>query len=238
MIKKKRKITIVAWGDGFEMVISAVSKNNTLKDLIKKIIVINPSILDNGMSGQTYDKKIAYYDDLLKKKIYSTVRSSEILKVKTLSDMMILKPDGSSPFSKDLGYEDISNKEVLQRYLKEKDLPLLSFSYKSSEYSMNDIRDIYMQPVPLFNMAVPVVLMRDINQYWAEAADKVKKEKKKISVDFPLTILYSESFAKNAETIIKYFEPESGIEKIKLDSISTIEIIMSKSARAKILNSL
>ena len=235
-MKKKKKISIVTWGDGFDMVMSATSKTREFNNLVKELISINPSVLDNGIRNQTYEKKIAYYNNLLKKGIFSTEKSSEFLKIKTLSDMMTLKPQDPSPFSKTLGYEKLTNRETLRKYMKEKDHPLLSLNYNSNEYSIRDLSDIYMQPVPLFNMAVPVTLIRDINKYWAEALKKSKKEKIKTTGNYPITFLYSESFDKNVETITSVLNPESDIEKIKIDNLSTIEIIMSQSAKKLIFH--
>lgn len=237
MAQKKKRVILITWGDGFDMLMSILSGPGDYQDLVKGVIAINPSVLEDGLGFHDFKTNVDYYDALLKEGIYSTVKSSTFLKIKTLFDIMILKPDSPSPFAQLLGYGSLSNRDLLNRVLEDEDHPSLSINFKSKEYSMDDFKAAFIQPVPLFNMVVPTALLRDINSLWStvfrnEDYGIIDHEK----INLPVVYLFSSGYSDNIARTKETFKSMKTLCEHNFGDMSTIEIMLSERAIDLIMN--
>jgi len=228
---------ILTWGDGFDQTMAALATTKKFNNFIKGIITINPSISGNTGDRDFFRKNVFYYDELVAKGESMTEDLKFFLKVKTLSDLMVLKPEAPSPFSEKLGYGKLSNKDTLKKVFDDEDHPDLGIDYQSKLYTLDDFRKAFMIPLPLFSMIEPMALVRDINYLWYEgftSDDLGIKSPEKLA--FPVSYYYTDSYAANVTAIKNLFKGFTTLDENPAGDIATIELLLSNNTWPKIID--
>ena len=163
VVEREKNIVILVWGDSFDLLMAALAINPEYENNIKGIVAVNPSL--RGWDGKQDSYKNAYtlFDNALSEGQYTSENMSIFLSIKTLSDMMILKPDFISPFGSELGYKNITNKKLFLKVLDNLNHPDMSINLDNKSFSMASFKEAFMRPMPLFSMLEPIKLIRDIN---------------------------------------------------------------------------
>lgn len=227
---------ILTWGDGFDQVAAALTSGINFQNFIKGMILINPSITGNDGSKSFFRKNVFYYDELVAKGESMTEDLKFFLKIKTLSDLMVLKPDALSPFSEELGYGKMTNKDVLAKVFDEEDHPDIGIDYQSKLYSLDDFRKAFMIPLPLFSMIEPMALVRDINYLWYEGFNSDEfgvKDADKLSL--PVAYFYTDSYESNIAAVKNIFKGFETQGENSCGDITTIELMLSNDTAANIV---
>ncbi|GEM_PF-1390164 len=226
---KEDKSVIFTWGDGFDTLMAVLSSTDKYNKYIKGIVAVNPSFPEVDGTKEVYKKNLDYYNIQLASGEFEAQNLGYFLKVKTLSDMVVLKPDDISIFTKKMGYDgSMTNKQLLARVLNDEDHPDLGIDYKHSEYTLEDFRQAFMQPLPLFSMVVPIAFLRDINELWYN--DFVSEELGAVdakSVSIPISFIYSGSYAQAVAKVKDTFPSMKVLSELPLDGISTVEMMLS-----------
>jgi hypothetical protein len=226
---KENKSVIVTWGDGFDTLMALLSSTDKYNKYIKGIIAINPSFPEVDGTKDVYKKNLDYYNIQLASGEYAAANMGYFLKIKTLSDMVVLKPDEESIFTNKMGYEGkMTNKELLARVLNDEDHPDLGIDYKRSEYNLADFRQAFMEPIPLFSMVEPVAFLRDLNELWYN--EFISEELGAVdarSVAIPVSYIYSRSYSGAVAMAKETFPSMKADSEMPLDGISTIEMMLS-----------
>jgi peptidoglycan/xylan/chitin deacetylase (PgdA/CDA1 family) len=226
---KEKKSVILTWGDGFDLLMAVLSSTDKYNKKIKGIIVINPTFPEVDGTKDIYQKNLDEYNVQLANGEYAAEGLAYFLKIKTLSDMVVLKPDGVSRFTKKMGFDGtMTNKELLARVLNDADHPDLGINYRSKEYTLDDFRQAFMQPVPLFSMVQPIAYLRDLNSLWLN--DFVSEELGVLeakSLNFPVSYIYSDSYSDAVKKARATFTCLQPVSELPLDGISTIEMMLS-----------
>jgi peptidoglycan/xylan/chitin deacetylase (PgdA/CDA1 family) len=229
IIIKDDSNVILTWGDGFDTLMAVLSSTDKYNKYIKGIIAINPTFPEVNGTKDIYKNNIDYYNDQLAKGEHAARSFGYFLKIKTLSDMVVIKPDATSIFTKKMGYTgEMTNKELLTRVLNDRNHPDLGLSYSSEQYTFDDFRQAFMQPIPLFSMVVPIAFLRDLNELWyndfvSEALGAVDAK----SVSIPVSFIYSNSYAGAVAKAKDTFSDMKIQSEMPLHNISTIEIMLS-----------
>jgi peptidoglycan/xylan/chitin deacetylase (PgdA/CDA1 family) len=196
ILLKEDKTVIVTWGDGFDLVMAVLASTDKYNSKIRGIIVINPSFPEADAGGSVYRANIDKYNKQLAAGEHAAESIEYFLKIKTLSDMVVLEPEAVSRFTQKMGYKgEMTNKELLENVLNDEDHPDLGIDYSHSEYTLDDFKEAFMQPVPLFSMVVPIAFLRDLNDLWLNnfmSAELGIVDAK--NVELPVSYIYSDSY--------------------------------------------
>lgn len=143
--------------------------------------------------------------------------------------MVVLEPDAISRFTVKMGYKGgMTNKELLENVLNDEDHPDLGIDYTHSEYTLDDFKEAFMQPLPLFSMVVPIAFLRDLNGLWL---DNFVSEELGIvdakSIDLPVSFIYSDSYGEAVKKVRSVFTGLKEDPSMSLAGISTIEMMLS-----------
>jgi len=222
-----KRIIIFTWGDGFDLVMATLSADAKYKDIVKGIITINPSVITDDNTKDTFEKSVNYYDGLLSKGGYAAENLSQYLKIKTLSDLMVLKANESSPFASELGYKNVTNEEILMKEMDREDHPDFSIGYGNNEYTIAEFKEAFMKPLPLFSMVIPNKLLRDINNLWYNDFHLTEYGINKDKLTYPVVYLYSPYYIKNVDRITNSLTGLKNIGKYLYKDASTVEIMLS-----------
>jgi peptidoglycan/xylan/chitin deacetylase (PgdA/CDA1 family) len=229
ILLKEDKTVIVTWGDGFDLVMAVLSSTDKYNSRIRGIVAINPSFPEAGSGDDVYKKNIDNYNKQLAAGEHAAETLEYFLKIKTLSDMVVLEPDAISKFTGKMGYKgNMTNKDLLESVLNDEDHPDLGIDYGHSEYTLDDFKEAFMQPVPLFSMVVPIAYLRDLNDIWLN--DFVSEELGVVdakSVTLPVSYIYSGSYANAVKKSREVFPGLKEGPELPLQDISTIEIMLS-----------
>jgi peptidoglycan/xylan/chitin deacetylase (PgdA/CDA1 family) len=229
IVLKEDKNVIFTWGDGFDTLMAVLSSTDKYNKYIKGIIVINPTFPEVDGTKDIYKKNVDYYNGQLAAGEFAAKSFGYFLRVKTLCDMVVLKPDAESRFTKKMGYDGVmTNKELLTRVLNDRNHPDLDLSYSNSEYTFGDFRQAFMQPLPLFSMVVPIAFLRDLNDLWSN--DFISEELGAVdakSVAIPVSFIYSDSYAGAVAKVKETFPAMKVVSEMPLHNISTIEMMLS-----------
>jgi peptidoglycan/xylan/chitin deacetylase (PgdA/CDA1 family) len=234
ILTQEDKTVIVTWGDGFDLVMAVLGSTDKYNTKIRGLIVVNPTFSEVDGSKDVYRKNVEDYNKKLAAGEHAAETMEYYLKIKTLSDMVLIKPDAVSVFTKRMGYKGaMTNKELLENVLNDDDHPDLGIDYNHSEYTLDDFKKAFMQPVPLFSMVVPVAYLRDLNDLWLNdfVSDELGVVDAK-SVSLPVSYIYSDSYADSVKKEKETFKGLKEVSELPLDGISTIEIMLSDNAAA------
>ena len=228
MTGKEKNIVILVWGDGFDLLCAALAANPQYDGKILGIVAVNPSLRGWDGNIETYKAAYTQLDAELAAGQYSTENMSVFLSIKTLSDMMILKPDAISPFGLELGYRNVTNKKLFLKVLDNLNHPDMSINMDSKEFSMDSFKEAFMRPMPLFSMLEPIKLIRDINFLkYTGFKDETLGLKGPEGMNVPVVMFYNEDYAANAKAAQETFKNVSFTVMPAVDSQSTIEILLS-----------
>lgn len=238
ILTREDKTVIVTWGDGFDLVMAVLGSTDKYNSKIRGLIVINPAFSEVDGSKDIYRKNVDGYEKKLAAGEHAAETIEYYLRIKTLSDMVLIKPDAGSVFTKKMGYEgSMTNKELLENVLNDEDHPDLGIDYNHKEYTLGDFKKAFMQPLPLFSMVVPVAFLRDLNGLWLN--DFVSEELGIVdakSAVFPVSYIYSDSYEDSVKMDKSTFKGLREVSELPLGGISTIEIMLSDNAASFIAN--
>ncbi|MFH1283333.1 MAG: polysaccharide deacetylase family protein [bacterium] len=226
LLKRRKKITVITWGDGFDIMTAVYKSDQKYKQFVERIIAVNPSILEKNQFGKTYAEQLAYYNKLISQKKHASPTFDSFLEVKTLCDLAILRPNDASPFAHKYKSDNITNEMLLERVFEQQDYPVLAIRRNVSEYSSQDFRDAFFQKLPLFSMIVPTVLRRDICKGFTrryQVAVKGADSKLGLTAD----LLCSKTFNPNGIRIQTVLLDKKICNIHNLQNLSTIEILLS-----------
>jgi len=229
ILLKEDKTVIVTWGDGFDLVMAVLASTDKYNSKIRGIIVINPSFPEADAGGSVYRANIDKYNKQLAAGEHAAETIEYFLKIKTLSDMVVLEPEAVSRFTQKMGYKgEMTNKELLENVLNDEDHPDLGIDYSHSEYTLDDFKEAFMQPVPLFSMVVPIAFLRDLNDLWLNnfmSAELGIVDAK--NVELPVSYIYSDSYGDAVKKVRSVFTGLKEGPAMALEGISTIELMLS-----------
>jgi|ERR1035437_7604779 peptidoglycan/xylan/chitin deacetylase (PgdA/CDA1 family) len=228
VVGKEKNIVILVWGDSFDLLTAAIAANPGYFGKIKGILAVNPSLRGWDGNKESYKKAYMQLDRSLAAGQYSTENMSVFLSIKTLSDMMILKPDSISPFGAELGYRNITNKKILLKALDNLNHPDMSINLDNREFSMESFKEAFMRPMPLFSMLEPIKLIRDINFLkYSDFRDESLGIKGPDGVAVPVVVFYNDDYSPNVRAMQDTFKNVSFTVKPIMSGQSTIEILLS-----------
>jgi hypothetical protein len=234
MVGKEKNIVILVWGDGFDLLAAALSSNPEYAGKIRGIVAVNPSLRDWDGNTESYKAAYTKLDEELAAGQYSTENMSVFLSIKTLSDMMILKPDAVSPFGRELGYRNVTNKKLFLKVLDNLNHPDMSINMDSKEFSMDSFKEAFMRPMPLFSMLEPIKLIRDINFLkYSGFKDEGLGIKGPDEVSVPTVLFFNDDYAANAGSARETFKNVTFTVMPAMDSQSTIEMLLSEKFSAE-----
>ncbi|NTV51580.1 MAG: polysaccharide deacetylase family protein [Candidatus Firestonebacteria bacterium] len=228
---REKKFAVVTWGDGFDWLATAVAGDSRCAEGIAGILAVNPS-LDNPQNlPEYYARERERMDALLSQGQFGLENLSFYIKMKTLSDLMIVKPDAQSPFAKRLGYVDtFTNRQVFHEELDRLDHPELSIDETDEEYSLETFKGAFMQPLPVFSMVVPIRVMLDYHDLWARNfTDLAGSTLTPSNLDLPVAVWASGFYRRNPDRILRMFPKLRLQAKYYRDEDSTVEILLSDS---------
>lgn len=216
-IYNNKKIVIITWQDGFDLLMSTIEKYN-YNEKIGLVIAINPSVM--GSSKNDFNKNIEKLDNLLKNGKYSIRDLNVFMKLKLLSDMAVLNKEGISPYSKRLGYKKGTNFDIFLKYFNQSYNQTIRFG---EDILVEDLNNVCLSPLPVFNKIISINLIRDINNFWLNKYESETKDKINVKTVF----IYSSYYEKNTERIINCCNNLSIGDMINLGEKTITEILLS-----------
>jgi len=210
IISKNKNFSIIAWGDGTDLILHTISENPKYQKYISKLILINPS-----MSG-TADKKtlknnIAIYKELLKSKEYELKKFKNLLKIFNYLHLAYFKPQSTSPFNKKMSNLGAFKNEISKH-----------IDYKTSitdKEMLKVIKQIEYSPLNILSLINPTKYFLDINTWWYNNLENAKGQ-----IEIPTLIIYNQDYTQSTENIKKLI-PSA---KTKKAETSTLDIILSE----------
>jgi hypothetical protein len=240
IVRENGNVTVITWGDGFDMLMSQLCTGQYANN-INGILAINPSIFGNDGTKDFFAGNIRMYQGKLNKRQYLAGDLKYFLKIKTLTDLMVLDPEAISPFSKKLGLGKVSNKDALAMTLDSVDHPELGIKYEDEGYTMEDFKLAFMQPVPVFSMVLPVAFLKDINMMWVNAfVDPSLGLKGASLIKCKAAFFYTDAYEKGVKATKNMFTGLRVVAERSYNDESTIELMLSKdavSSAADVINS-
>lgn len=229
LIQEKKKLVVLAWGDGFDILMATLCKYPYLRQEISGLIAVNPSLRTYSSNQLTsFRDNIKYYNTLLEEGKYATTKLDFFLKVKTLSDLSTIKPDSFSPFDSVLGYPGYSNFELLKKVIEDENDPDLSLRDLEGHYRLKDFKSAQMKPLPLFSMVVPLSLQKDLNSLWLsgfnQESDGITGKK---DLNFPAVFVCSPQNQAALSRITNTFQALRVRKVYSMDGLSTSELLLS-----------
>ncbi|MFC1591182.1 polysaccharide deacetylase family protein [Thermodesulfobacteriota bacterium] len=229
ILKNGGKAVILTWGDGFDLTMAFLSKYGEFRKSIRGVVAINPSVLKEIVGQDSFSENMRIFEDMLARREYTTGRAEAFLKIKTLCDLAVLKPKSPSPLAALFGYKAVSNEDLLKTESLIAEDPAFSIDCLGREYSEEDFRNAFMQPLPLFNMAVPTALQRDLHALWAEGFRlETCGVRDAEGLEVPFVFLFSVLHKDNIKRIQTVFPKSKIIGNYYLSDLSTVEIMLSK----------
>ncbi len=235
---RKQNITILTWGSGFDLVMAVLVKHsNKYNKFVKNIVAINPSIKNLRKRTNTFVNNVIFYDFMLTNKQYVTKDLAFNLKMKTLADLMLLNPDGVSPVAKKLGYNNITNKQLFFKIAVSENFPSIPEDCSNKEYSFKDFKNVFIQPLPVMDIVVPVKLFRDINNLWSTGfCSQEYGIINSTAVSCPTTVFCSKDYENNVDRIKSTFVKLPVVNQHNIQNMNTVEIMLSPSTVNKIVD--
>lgn len=219
---------VVAWNEGYDILLSTLLRYPELATGIRGIFGVNPSIRGDpavrdifGFRVESIDRKMAGGD-------FTNESLRFFLKVKTIADLAILKPDQSSPYSLNMGYGFRSNFDLLRTVIRDQSDPDLSLDGLDEHYTMKEFHQTFFRPLPVFSMVVPMALERDINELWERNFDwKEKKITGRDSLKMPVYFVYSSGHRSTVTRLTNTFAGMPLAGSRYYGSLSTVEMLLS-----------
>jgi peptidoglycan/xylan/chitin deacetylase (PgdA/CDA1 family) len=226
---KNRKPVVFAWGDGFDSFMALLGAKPEYAAKVSGVIAVNPSLDSGDTDLEYYKQEIDKYEAMLASEKYEASSLEFFLKIKTFMDLMVINPDGPSPFAKPFGYPGDTNKMLLAKFLESEHQPELGFNLKKIDSLIKDFREACMQPAPLLSMVVPVAYMLDLNKLWYN--DFYMKElgvEHAHDVKLPASFFYSKPYAKNEAAVKAAMSSLVIGGEYPWDDESTVEILLDE----------
>jgi peptidoglycan/xylan/chitin deacetylase (PgdA/CDA1 family) len=229
---REKSFAVITWGDGFDWLAATVSGDSRCAAGMAGILAVNPSLVNPrntpGHDAQERDR----LDAKLAQGQFELESLPFYIKMKTLADLMIVKPDAPSPFAAKLGYvTTFTNRQVFHEELDRLDHPELSIDETGGEYSLETFTNAFMQPLPVFSMVVPVRVMRDYHDLWARNfVDLAGTTLTPANLDLPMAVWDSKDYRHNAERILRTFPKLRLQAAYHREDDSTVEILLSDSS--------
>lgn len=227
-VQDGKKPVVFAWGDGFDSFMALLGSDPKYADKVSGIIAVNPSLSGALNDVDNYKQQVETYDSMIAKGQYEEEGLNFFLKVKTLLDLIVLKPNAPSPFAKTMGFPGYTNKALIASFLDSAKHPELGFDMESFDGLLDEYKEACMQPMPLLSMVVPVAFMRDLNQLWYE--DFYSKElgvEHVKEVNLPAAFFYSKVFGGNESAIKSAMSALKITDEYTWDEQSTVEILLN-----------
>lgn len=225
---QEKQFAVVTWGDGFDWLTATVAGDSRCAEGMAGVLAVNPSLQNPGGSPLFFGRERDRMDRQLQQGLYELDSLKFFIKVKTLADLMIVKPDAPSPFARRLGYGALSNRQVFREELDRLDHPELSVDEHSGEYTLAEFTEVFMRPLPTFSLVVPLRIMRDFHALWAtgfSAADGVTAHPQTVSL--PMILWASDAYRENPERIFQTFPNVDVCNVHRLGQDSTVEALLS-----------
>jgi hypothetical protein len=239
MREKETNFAVVTRGDGFDWLAATVAGDSRCAEGIAGVMAVNPSLC-NPKSGTTFfEQERKRMDALLQQGQYELDSLKFYIKVKTLADLMIVKPDAPSPFARRLGYGALTNRQVFREELDRLDHPDLSVDETSTEYTLAEFTNVFMQPLPVFSMVVPLKVMRDLNALWTTGFTRAPgMVLHPDQVKMPVIMWDTREYRNNPERILRTFAQVEVCNVHPLADDSTVEALISDSVIAQMVEEL
>ncbi len=234
---RKKKIILLTWGNGFDLIAATLLKYPAYLARIKGMITVNPSVRVRNNDKTTFLINSLYYENLLRERSYSLTTLSFFMKIKTLYDLAVLKPASISPYAKTLGYPVMSNFETFKKAVDEENDPDLSLDSLNTHYTIKEFMDASMKPLPIFSMLEPLCLLKDFQSLWYNQFSwKEMGINSPAHLRFPVTFINSEQYAPCIERIQETFPHLKKGNTYYFEGVSTIEMLLSTSIADLITN--
>jgi peptidoglycan/xylan/chitin deacetylase (PgdA/CDA1 family) len=225
------RMTVLTWGSGFDVLIDAMLGASVYGEKIKGIIAINPSFYGNNGDQSVYKKNIEDFGAMLAGGHYSGQDIGLYMRIKSLSDIAVLDPDGQSKYSERLGYSPATNMALLPQVFHAAGWADTGIDNMGVPYTADDFKNAFMQPLPLFTLAVPVKLLQDLNTLWYGGDFS---EGRPHAVKCRASYIYSKYYADNVKSIKKTFPEIQVTGEALFPDMSTIELMLSKDSAAAV----
>jgi peptidoglycan/xylan/chitin deacetylase (PgdA/CDA1 family) len=234
---REKSFAVVTWGDGFDWLAATVAGDSRCAEGLAGVLAVNPSLLNPPHTADHHAQERARLDALLASGQYGLENLSFYIKIKTLADLMIVKPDAPSPFAAKLGYvPTFTNRQVFHEELDRLDHPELSIDETNDEYSLETFTGAFLQPLPVFSMVVPIRVMRDYHDLWARGfTDLAGTTLTPANLSLPVAIWDSQPYRRNPDLILRMF-PNLRLQALyPQDDDSTVEVLLSASTIRQML---
>lgn len=232
--KGRAKITLLTWGDGLDLILAFCTLHPGYQEKIQGVLAINPSYLLPEGTGDLKEALKAS-DEALENGEYASSNLAFFLKIKTLADLMIVKPGGSSPFAGKFGLPSrTDNRTVFLKALDQADHPDLAFDPGSSEYGADDFKNAFLNPLPVFSMVVPMKWERDLYAWWINGFVPPGQTAGHAALNLKIIAWCSEAYDSNLGRLSKTFPNLQWVEQYKGMELSTIELMLSRKFREQL----
>jgi peptidoglycan/xylan/chitin deacetylase (PgdA/CDA1 family) len=234
---REKEFAVVTWGDGFDWLAATVAGDSECAEGIAGVLAVNPSLVNPRNDAGYYAAERERLDAQLAQGQLELESLPFYIKIKTLADLMIVKPNAQSPFAKRLGYvETFTNSQVFHEELDRLDHPELSIDETDDEYSLETFKGAFMQPLPVFSMVVPVRVVRDYHDLWARNfTDLAGTTLTAANLNLPLAVWDSKDYRHNPERILRMFPKLRLQAAYHREDDSTVEILLSDSTIREML---
>jgi hypothetical protein len=224
MTAQKKKYVVLTWSNGFDLLMAHLASGGQAPGL-QGIIAISPSFPDDQ---DEFTSNIPRLRSLIRQGIYSDSRLSGYLKLKTFSDLAILKPGAPSPFQGTQGTKTISNYDMLLSLFNDPRNLDTKLDHHEEHYSFEDFKDTFMQPVPVFPMVVPNAFLIDLNRIWRDGFSSQQMHiSKPAHITYPAVFIYSGNHFRSVERIRQTFKGLTLVGSFHVRNLSTLELMMS-----------
>ncbi len=210
IITKNKNFSIIAWGDGTDLILYTLSENPKYQNYISKLILINPS-MPGIIDKKSLKNNISIYKELLKSKEYELKKFKNLLKIFTYLHLAYLKPQDESPFRKKMSNLEVFKNEISKH-----------IDYKTSITSQKMLKVIKLaeySPLNIMSLINPTRYFLDINTWWYNNLENSKR-----IIEVPTLIIHNQDYIQSPENIKKLI-PSA---KTKKAETSTLDIILSE----------
>jgi peptidoglycan/xylan/chitin deacetylase (PgdA/CDA1 family) len=235
--RSNREMVVLTWGDGFDMLMAVLSTRG-YTNTIRGIVAVNPSLRAKIGSKEEFGRNAAQNRKQLASGKYAPNKFTYYMKIKVLSDLMVLKPDSESPFCAELGYrKKMSNKNVLKKVIDDASDPETMISYSGPGYTLEDYKQAFMSPLPVFSVLVPLTWIRDLNVLWQNGfvmnqygiTDKAK-------VNVPVMFYYSKYYKESPGRLERTFPGLQVRARYSYPELSTLEMLLSTATGDRLIS--
>jgi hypothetical protein len=228
---KEKKFAVLTWSDGFDWLAAAVTGDTACAEGMAGVLAVNPSLRNPDNFPGFFARERDRLDALRAEAREDPESLSFYIRMKTLADLMIVKPEGISPFASKLGYAaGCTNRQVFHEALSRLDHPELSIDETNGAYDVESFKGAFMQPLPVFSMVVPLKVRRDFYDFWARHGSvPAGTTPAACAWRAPLAVWDAKRYRHNPGRILRAFPGLRLQAEYKLEEESTVEILLSTS---------